>query len=112
MSECEFNPRPRANWWDGRVLCGAILQRVLSPIAEAKEFNDGQRQNPKVQTERPVLDVVVVKLDTIGDRGLSAQPVHLSPTGDAGLDAVALGVARHHLGEQLDELGALRSGSD
>ena len=52
-----------------------------------------QQQDLQVERERPVADVVVVQLDAVGQRGLAAQAVDLGPAGDAGLDAVAVGVA-------------------
>ena len=47
----------------------------------------------QVEAERPVGDVVVVPLDALSQRGLSAQAVHLRPAGDPRLDPVAVAVA-------------------
>src|SRR5205823_14332026 len=71
-----------------------------------------QREDLDVEAERPVRDVVVVPLHTLGKGCLAAQPVHLGPAGDARLDAMAVAVAGDVAREQLHELGPLRPGAD
>ncbi len=98
------------------VDCGPVGARGRGrrglTVAEAQDLDDGQRQRPELQPQRPVVDVVVVESGTVGDRGLPAQPVGLGPAGDPALDAVAVGIAGH-LGRKLfDELGPLGPGAD
>src|SRR5690606_12143561 len=72
--------------------------------------------NPAIEEDRPVVDVVQVVLRTAVDllegRGFAAEAVHLGPTGDTGLDALAVGV----LGELMAELvivhQRMRAGTD
>src|SRR3954462_14282730 len=66
----------------------------------------------EVKAERPVLDVVVVELDAIGNRRLPPQALDLRQAGDSGPDAVALGVAGKARLEHLHVLGALGSRAD
>ena len=77
-----------------------------------QDLGERERDDPQVQAQRPVADVVVVPLDPIGDRGLPAKAVDLRPAGDPRLDAVAILVAIDLGGEQLHELGPLRARAD
>ena len=61
--------------------------RARSTLSTAKTRH---QQDLDVEPERPVLDVVVVPLDPVAERGLAAQAVHLRPAGDPRLDAVAV----------------------
>ena len=86
--------------------------RRLALSSEPEDLGDRQREDPQVQPQRPVLDVVVVPLDAVGDRGLAAQAVDLGPAGDPGLDAVAVLVAGDVARELAHVLGALGPRAD
>src|SRR4051794_15814386 len=98
----------------------ALLHRVREPGAgpeesvEAipKEGNDREQQDLEVEPQRPVVDVVVVPLDPVSERGAAAQAVHLRPAGDARLDAVAGVVAVDRLAERRCDVIALRPRAD
>src|SRR5207244_12736110 len=67
-------------------------------------FRSGQDEDLDVEPEREVLDVPVVPLRAVVDRGLAAEAVHLSPTGDSRLDAVPVAVAIDRSEEHTSEL--------
>src|SRR5215213_1529724 len=90
-----------------RARLRAASPRLLGAAREAGDRGERHQQDLEIQPEREVLDVVVVPLGSIGDRGLTAQTVHLRPPRDAGLDAVALVVAIYAALELRHELGAL-----
>src|SRR5579859_4477624 len=91
----------------------AIRAEPISAVSGmAQHLEDGQDDDPQVEAQRPVLDVVVVPLDPVGDRGLAAQAVDLGPAGDPGFDPVAVLVAGYLAHEALDELGPLRPRPD
>src|SRR5262249_36233186 len=69
-------------------------------------------EDPEVEGERPVLDVVEVVLDPLGEARVSAPGVHLGPARDAGPYAVTQHVLRELLLELADELGPLRPRAD
>ena len=96
--------RAGKRWREGRA-----LQRH-TPLRSDRV--DRHHEDLQVERRRPVLDVVVVPLDAVGERGLAAQAADLRPAGDAGLDAMAVGVARQVAPEQRRELGALRARAD
>src|SRR2546423_4003368 len=73
---------------------------------------DGHHHDLQVEPERPVLDVVVVPLHSIDERGLPSQAVDLRPAGDARLDAMTVLVAMDRLLEQGDDVVALGSRAD
>src|SRR5205823_4239023 len=81
----------------GAAACfrGAGKRRlVLFDLFECAEHGpEGHEHDLQVEPEREVLDVVVVPLRAVLDRGLAAQAVHLGPAGDPGLDAMPVGVA-------------------
>ena len=70
---------------------GAVARRdafvspplVLGGAVAAEERGGGEQDDLQVEPERPVLDVVVVPLDAVGERRLAAQAVDLRPAGDA-----------------------------
>src|SRR5690606_38404592 len=66
------------------------LERVLSGTAGEQ----GQQDDPAVEQQRPVLDVIEIVQRTAFDlgqgRGVAAIAVDLGPAGDAGADALAL----------------------
>src|SRR5205807_6443412 len=62
--------------------------------------------------EGPVLDVVVVPLDPVRERGLAAKPVHLRPARDPRLHAVAVLVAADTALPELHEFSDLGAGAD
>jgi hypothetical protein len=70
---------------------------------------DRHQEDLEVEHQRPVLYVVVVPLDTVGDRGLSAQTVDLGPAGDAGLSLSAgpgkRGMRSRNMSHELGPLG-------
>ena len=78
--------------------------------AEAEDLDERQNSDPEIESQGPVLDVEVVPLDTIGNRGLATQAMDLCPAGDAGLDAVAGVVAGHLTIEAGDEVRTLGRG--
>src|SRR5215212_3637400 len=95
------NARSRpGSWTTGPV--GAVLLDALENGGERHE------EDLEIQREGPVLDVVVVPLHAIAQGGLPAQAVHLRPSGDSRLDAMAVGVTLDAGAEQVYELGALR----
>src|SRR3954454_6887995 len=55
--------------------------------------DDREDEDLHVESQRPVLDVVVVPLDAVRERGLASQPVDLGPAGDARPDPQAVVVA-------------------
>src|SRR3954470_24747977 len=61
--------------------------------------DDRHQQDLEVEPQSPVLDVVVVPLDALGERGLAPKPVHLRPPRDPRLDAVAVLVAVYGFAE-------------
>src|SRR5918912_2127514 len=91
--------------WQWRSITPALLRRL-------EDGGHRHEQDLQVEPEGPVLDVVVVPLDPVRERGLAAQAVDLRPPGDAGLDAVAVLVAADAPLEQLDELRALGARPD
>jgi hypothetical protein len=76
-------------------------------LAHPHDLGHRQQQNPELETQRPVVDVVVVKHDAVGDRGLAAQTVRLRPARDSALHALAVRVAGDLGGESRRELGSL-----
>ena len=68
-----------------------------------------QEHDLEVEPERPVLDVVVVPFDPIGEGGLASESVDLGPTGDSRLHTVPLVIAVDGLLQNLDVFGALRA---
>src|SRR5690349_8227197 len=76
---------------------------------------DGQERHQHdlhVEPDRPVLDVVVVPLDAVGERRLATQAVDLRPARDPGLDAETVAVAVDALFEHAREVGPLGAGAD
>src|SRR3712207_1548857 len=98
--------RPGRMWQWRSITSGRTL------LGRLEDGRDGEQQDLQVEPERPVLDVVVVPLDPVRQRGLAAQAVDLGPAGDPRAHAVAVVVAAHAPLEQLDELGALRPRAD
>src|SRR3954471_250609 len=86
---------------------GLLRQREV-----AEHGPERHQQDLDVEPERPVLDVVVVPLDAVGERGLAAQAVNLGPAGDPGLDAVAVAVAVDVALEQPGEVRTLGTWAD
>src|SRR5687767_4211528 len=75
----------------------AVVQpRRSSRIAPCRGREHRQDQRPDVEQQRPVVDIVDVMGDTALDllvaTCLAAEPVHLRPAGDPGLDALPGGV--------------------
>src|SRR4051795_11213137 len=86
---------------------GLLRQREV-----AEHGPERHQQDLDVEPERPVLDVVVVPLDAVAERGLAAQAVNLGPAGDPGLDAVAVAVAVDVVLEQPGEVRTLGTWAD
>src|SRR3954447_20079479 len=86
---------------------GLLRQREI-----AEHGPERHQQDLDVEPERPVLDVVVVPLGAVGERGLAAQAVNLGPAGDPGLDAVAVAVAVDVVLEQPGEVRTLGTWAD
>src|ERR1044071_4888361 len=102
------HPAPKdATPTGGEARAARVARRPL--LGRPQDLEHRHRQDLQIQPQRPVLDVVVVPLDAIAQRGLAAEAVDLGPAGDAGLDAVAVAVAADVGLEQLDELRALRA---
>src|SRR3954469_19718702 len=74
--------------------------------------DEGHQEDLEVEPQRPVVDVVVVELDAIGDRTLTSQALDLRQARDPGADAVTLGVAGQVRLEHLHVLRALRARAD
>src|SRR3954447_22445801 len=72
---------------------------TLLCAAPGKDGRDGQNEDLEVEPGRPILHVIVVPLDAIGKRDVTAQSLDLGPAGQAGLDAMTVAVAVHPLGE-------------
>src|SRR5687768_9677374 len=93
----EFAARRRMRPW---AAASNVLTGTGRPcVAEAERLRGlaqrcGHRadEDLHIEPERPVLDVVGVPFDAVGERRLPAQPVDLGPAGDPGLHAVALSV--------------------
>src|SRR5579875_1958712 len=81
-------------------------------FAEAQDLRDGHREDPEVESERPVEDVVVIPLDAVGNRGLAPQAVDLRPAGDPRPDPMAILVADDLEREPRDVLGAFGTRPD
>src|SRR4051794_18213647 len=64
------------------------------------QCRDRLEQDLEVEPGAPVLDVEVVPLDAVFERGLAAQSVDLRPAGEARLHAVAIRVAVDRLLEE------------
>src|SRR5215212_2675463 len=95
------NARSRpGSWTSGPV--GAVLLGALKNGGERHE------EDLEVQREGPVLYVVVVPLHAVAQGGLPAKAMHLCPSGDPRLDAMAVGIALDVRAEQVYELRALR----
>src|SRR5215475_10319498 len=76
-------------------------------VAIEEDAADRHGDDLDVEPEGPPLDVLDVVLDACLQRCIAAEPVHLRPPRDAGLDLVAEHVARHGLAEAFHEHGAL-----
>src|SRR5438034_1398901 len=87
---------------------------VISASGRAGAHDGAERfeRDLQIEPEGPVLDVPVVPLDPIGERGLSPEAVDLRPTRDARLHAMAIVVAIDVLAEHVDELRPFRAGTD
>src|SRR5499425_1429941 len=81
----------------------------ITSIRVAVEENAADRHGDdlEVEPEGPSLDVLDVVFDARLQRRVAAEPVHLRPPCDAGLDLVTEHVARHSLTEALHEHGPL-----
>src|ERR687893_1569550 len=86
----------------GRMWQWRSITSARTLLGRLEDGCHGEQQDLQVEPERPVLDVVVVPLDPVGQRRLAAQAVHLGPAGDPGPDAVAVLVAAHAALEELD----------
>src|SRR5215210_5767815 len=80
--------------------------------APGDDREHGQEQDLDVEPERPVLDVVVVPLDPVGEGRLAAEAVDLGPAGDPRLDAVPFRVAVDASLEALDVVHPLGTRAD
>jgi hypothetical protein len=74
-------------------------------VLRAGQVKDGLEQDVEIGNHRPLGDVVHVVFDAVDKVVLdihgAAVAVHLGPTGDAGLHAMAAGIMRHDLMAQL-----------
>src|SRR5687767_8636318 len=77
-----------------------------------QDADDRQQDDLEVEPGRPVLDVVVVPLDAVGQRRLATEAVDLGPARDAGLDAVAVLVPVDLALETLDVADSLGARTD
>src|SRR3569623_1896294 len=81
-----------------------------SRIPPRGRMEDGENDDPDVEEERPVVDVVDVVVDATFDRGarrgLAAEAMDLRPACNPRLDALAMGVD----GELLAQLLIVRNG--
>src|SRR6185437_5330713 len=81
-----------------------LRARRAASVGVAVDEADEERatEDPEVEPDRPVLDVVEVVLHAlvhpVERRRLAAPAIDLSPASDAGLDAVAVEVAIDQLG--------------
>lgn len=91
---------------DGMSWALAYLLATLV-VLELRGFYDFRLHRSPVEPEAPVLDVPVVPLHAIGERGLAPEPLYLSPAGESRLDPVAVGVAVDVLLEGAHERRAL-----
>src|SRR5215831_16493799 len=75
-------------------------------------FDDREPDDFQVESDRPVLDVVEVVLNTLVECGIAAPAVHLRPARHARLHLVAQHVLGNAVLELLDEVRTLRSRTD
>lgn len=85
-------PRRRAGRRSRRRGAASKAWRSIG-IAVGLRRKDGHQEDPDIEAQRPVVDIVEIVLDApqhlvIGAR-LAAQAVDLRPSGDSGLDVVA-----------------------
>src|SRR5262249_2535378 len=73
---------------------------VCAGVAEDSQY--GERQDPQIEPQRPVPHVIQVVGDSLIERRVAAEPVHLCPAGDSRLHVMAHHVARNLLAELLD----------
>src|SRR4051794_2343827 len=94
--------------WQWRSITeGSVCPSVAALLRGLEDRAERHHENLEVEPETPVLDVEVVPLGAVAQRGLAAEAVHLRPAGHARLDAVAVRVAVDLLLEQPDVGGAL-----
>ena len=74
-------------------------------VAASQANGNAREQNPDIKPKRPILrvkDIVSHALfDFVGSVDLTAEAIHLSPPGDAGLDAVSNEIFRDGLRKAL-----------
>src|SRR5215218_3826746 len=104
--------RPADSLFRPPVTASGDLRATSLGVVASEQRRDRHQDDLQVEPERPVLDVVVVPLDPVVERGLPAQPLHLRPAGQTGLDAMAVAVAVDVLLEGADEVRALRARPD
>src|SRR5689334_21672905 len=85
---------------------------LRSGSVRCEHANQRQPHDLDIESNRPVLDVIQIVLDSLLERRIAAPAVDLGPAGDAGLDLVAQHVLRDAVLELLDEERPLRSRSD
>ena len=69
-SACTSRPAPAAR---PRRAPPGVGGDEAAPAQPRQDRRDGEQEDLQVEPERPVLDVVVVPLDAVGERGLAAQ---------------------------------------
>src|SRR5262249_58173646 len=84
---------------------GALdVERVLDRLRlGSAELREGEPDDPRVESERPVVDVPGVEPEALLPRDLVAA-LHLRPAGDARLDREPAAVARLVVRDLLDEI--------
>src|SRR5437660_6358925 len=90
----------------------APSNRSSERVAGLRDVPKRQRENPKVEPDRPMLDVIQVVLYPLDQVAVAAQVVDLSPARDTGLHQMLLHVAGDALAETGDKFRALRSRPD
>ncbi len=109
----ELSSTVTRSFLQGRQACARrrhIKSALLSQLAVLPEDEHRGQHDLEVEPHRPVLEVVVVPLDSIRKGGLSPETVDLRPAGDARLDAVTIPVPGDRALEDLDELRPLGRG--
>src|SRR5512133_1106558 len=76
-------PSPGPNPLSNSLLLGSRFW-LFDVAQRPRDREKGQQHDLDVEPQRPVLDVVVVPLDPVGERCLATEPVYLRPAGDAG----------------------------
>src|SRR5689334_6880201 len=64
-------------------------QRHSVSVLRRKQMQDGQQDDAQVKTKTPIVQVIKIVLDPLGDAGIAAPAIHLSPACNSHLQVMA-----------------------